>query len=116
MLAMPPAVVVTTDEYEDWYRSLDALEQAAVINVVTKLRALGYELGAPHSSALEGTDLPLRELRPKQGHSPLRVIYAFDPARQAVLLIGGDKAGDPKFYRRIVVAAERIWREYLTLQ
>ena len=49
-----------------------------------------------------------------KGRSPLRIVYAFDPARQAVLLIGGDKAGDPKFYRRIVIAAERIWREYLS--
>lgn len=111
---MPPAVVVTTDEYEAWYGNLDAAEQAAVINVITKLQVLGYELAAPHSSALEGTDLPLRELRPKQGRSPLRVVYAFDPARQAVLLIGGDKSGDPKFYRRIVAVAERIWREYLS--
>ena len=111
---MPAAVVVTTDEYEAWYSSLDAAEQAAVINVVTTLRVLGYELAAPHSAALEGTDLPLRELRPKQGRSPLRIVYAFDPVRQAVLLIGGDKAGDRKFYRRIVVAAEQIWREYLS--
>ncbi len=49
-----------------------------------------------------------------QGRSPLRIIYAFDPERQAVLLIGGDKAGDPRFYRRIIATAERIWREYLT--
>lgn len=110
---MPATVVVATDEYEAWIRDLDSAEQIAVTNVVTKLRVLGYELGAPHTSALEGTDLPLRELRPKQGRSPLRVIYAFDPARQAVLLIGGDKSGDPKFYRRIVPIAERIWRAYL---
>lgn len=105
--------MVATDEYETWYSGLEADEQAAVINVIAKLQALGYELGAPHSSALEGTDFPLRELRPKQGRSPLRIIYAFDPDRQAVLLIGGDKAGDPKFYRRIIATAERIWREYL---
>lgn len=111
---MPPAVVVATDEYEAWYSALEPTEQAAVINVVTKLRVLGYELAAPHSSALEGTDFPLRELRPKQGRSPLRIVYAFDPARQAVLLIGGDKAGDPRFYRRMIATAEQIWREYLS--
>ena len=38
---MPAATVVTTDEYEAWYSSLEAAEQAAVINVVTKLRVLG---------------------------------------------------------------------------
>lgn len=110
---MPPATVVTTDAYEAWLRDLDASEQAAVINAVRKLEAFGYQLGAPHTSALEGTDFPLRELRPKQGRSPLRVIYAFDPQRQAVLLIGGDKSGDPKFYRRILVEAESLWRRYL---
>lgn len=110
---MPLAIVVVTDEYEAWYAALDAAEQATVINVVTKLELMGYELSSPHSSALEGTDLPLRELRPKQGRSPLRIIYAFDPARQAVLLIGGDKAGDSKFYRRMIKQAEQIWQEYL---
>jgi len=70
---MPAAVVATTDEYEAWYSSLEAAEQAAVINVVTKLKVLGYELAAPHSSAREGTDLPLRELRPKQGPAANRL-------------------------------------------
>jgi hypothetical protein len=110
---MPATTVVTTAEYDEWFAGLDAAEQAAVTNVARKLGVRGYELGSPHTSALEGTDLPLRELRPKQGQSPLRVVYAFDPARQAVLLIGGDKSGDPKFYRRLIADAERIWREYL---
>ena len=44
---------------------------------------------------------------------PLRTFYAFDPARQAVLLIGGSKAGDEAFYTRLIPACERIWREYL---
>jgi len=45
--------------------------------------------------------------------SPLRTLYAFDPSRQAVLLIGGDKTGDDRFYERMIPLAERIWSAYL---
>ena len=43
----------------------------------------------------------------------LRIIYAFDPARDAVLIIGGDKAGDKRFYEWIIPRAEAIWEQYL---
>jgi len=46
----------------------------------------------------------------------LRVLYAFDPRRQAVLLIGGDKTGDGRFYERMVPKAEAIWEQYLREQ
>jgi hypothetical protein len=46
------------------------------------------------------------------GH-PLRVFYIFDPGRNVVLLIGGDKTGRPRFYREMVPLAERIFEEYL---
>ena len=52
----------------------------------------------------------------RQGASPLRVVYAFDPHRDAVLLIGGDKGSDARFYERIIRRAERIWKEYLDEQ
>ena len=41
------------------------------------------------------------------------VDYAFDPVRQAVLLIGGDKTGDGRFYERMIPLSERIWARYL---
>jgi len=84
--------------------------------VVRKLEAKGVALGFPHCSAVQGASEPLRELRPRQGRSPLRPIYAFDLRRDAVLIIGGNKAGNPHFYRRLVPVAERIWREYLAEQ
>ena len=40
-------------------------------------------------------------------------MYAFDPIRQAVLLMGGDKSGEKAFYERLVAAAEKIWKSYL---
>jgi len=44
----------------------------------------------------------------------LRVLYALDPLRRAVLLLGGDKTGDDRFYERFVPHAEQIWTKYLT--
>ncbi len=43
----------------------------------------------------------------------MRVFYAFDPLRRAVLLLGGDKTGDERFYETFVPRAEQIWTEYL---
>ena len=83
---------------------------ARQINV---LEASGVALGYPQSSAIKGSRYGLRELRVQSGGKPLRVFYAFDPARDAVLLIGGDKTGDANFYRTMVPCAERIWEEYL---
>jgi hypothetical protein len=55
----------------------------------------------------------LRELRIQSRGRPLRVFYAFDPLRQAVLLLGGDKTGDDRFYASLVPRVEAIWVQYL---
>lgn len=102
-----------TDEFESWYLELDEAGQEAVDAVVEKLGVAGIRLSFPHSSAINGSKLALRELRPKSGRSPLRVFYAFAPSRDAILLLGGDKSDDPKFYRRMTRRAEAIWNDYL---
>lgn len=77
------------------------------------LETYGVTLPFPHSSAIEGASFALRELRTQVKGDPLRTLYAFDPVRQAVLLIGGDKSGDDRFYERIIPVAEKIWSDYL---
>jgi hypothetical protein len=44
---------------------------------------------------------------------PYRILYAFDPVRQAVLLIGGDKTGDDRWYEKAIRVADRLFAEYL---
>jgi hypothetical protein len=105
--------VVATDEFAEWYEALDLKDKTAVNRSVGMLEQDGVTLGFPHSSAIEGTRVALRELRVQSQGKPLRIFYAFDPARDAVLLIGGDKTGDARFYERLVQAAERILAEYL---
>ncbi len=108
--------VLGTDEFEQWFLALDDGDSMAVARVVGLLEAKGITLGFPYSSAIEGTRYPLRELRIQSGGKPLRVLYAFDPLRQAVLLLGGDKTGDNRFYMTLIPRAESIWESYLSDQ
>ena len=55
----------------------------------------------------------MRELRVQSGGKPLRVFYAFDPRRTAILLIGGDKTGDDRFYDEFVPLADGLYDDYL---
>ncbi len=105
--------VLGTSDFEAWFLGLDDQASKAVDLVVGLLEARGVTLGHPHCSAINGASFALRELRVQAGGRPLRVFYAFDPVRQAVLLIGGDKTGDDRFYPRMILLSERLWREYL---
>jgi hypothetical protein len=106
------AEIVGTDEFRDWYRSLDDGDVGAVTRTVDQLEIQGVSLPFPYSSAIVGSQYPLRELRIQSSGRPLRVLYIFDPRRNAVLLVGGDKTGDDRFYERMVPTAERIWEVY----
>ena len=55
----------------------------------------------------------MRELRVQSGGDPLRIFYAFDPRRSAILLIGGNKAGDNRFYERMIRLADRLYDQHL---
>jgi len=55
----------------------------------------------------------MRELRVQSRGKPLRVFYAFDPRRTAILLIGGDKTGDKRFYKRMIPVADRLYDDHI---
>lgn len=55
----------------------------------------------------------MRELRVQSKGNPLRVFYAFDPRRTAILLIGGDKTGNDRFYGQYVPVADELYDAYL---
>jgi len=105
--------VVVTDEFKDWYENLSIYEQESVFRAATLLEELGTKLGFPYSSAMQRSRYPLRELRVQHRGRPFRVFYGFDPERQAVLLLGGDKSGKARFYEEHLPRAERLWEQYL---
>lgn len=65
---------------------------------VELLMERGPQLRFPHSSGIEGSKHQhMRELRVQSGGDPIRIFYAFDPRRTAILLIGGEKTGNDRF-------------------
>ena len=88
-----------TDEFGAWWNDLSEEEQVALDASVRLLEERGPALGYPLSGGINGSKHShMRELRTQQGGRPLRTLYAFDPRRSAILLIGGDKTGDDRWY------------------
>lgn len=103
-----------TQEFESWWNSLDADEQDSVAVSVNLLRDFGPQLSRPHADTLVGSQHPnMKELRTQHRGRPLRTIFAFDPRRCAILLIGGDKTGDKRFYDRMIPLADRLYDDHL---
>lgn len=103
-----------TDEFGDWWESLTAEEQESIAISVRLLEDRGPALGFPHSSAINGSRHGhMRELRTQHNGRPIRTLYAFDPRRSAILLIGGDKTGDNRWYEINVPLADRLYDEHL---
>jgi hypothetical protein len=107
--------VETTDAFDDWWQKLTEQEQDDVTAVVELLGERGAHLPFPHSSGIEGSKFShMRELRIQSHGDPIRVFYAFDPRRVAVLLIGGIKTGKEKrFYKEYVRRADTLYEEHL---
>lgn len=103
-----------TDEFGEWWDSLTQEEQASIKASVDLLEMFGAGLPFPHSSGINGSKHShMRELRTQHGGHPLRTLYAFDPRRCAILLIGGDKTGDKRWYDVNVPIADRLYDEHL---
>jgi hypothetical protein len=103
-----------TDEFEAWWNGLDEAEQVQLDARIGLLEQMGPQLGYPHSSGINGSRHPrMRELRIQYRGRPIRVFYAFDPRRTAILLIGGDKTGNDRFYEEMIPMADRLYDEHL---
>src|SRR5579859_1723355 len=97
-------MVEHTDEFEAWYLDLPDGEREDITAIVELLEEIGPHLPFPHSSGVSRSKhRHMRELRVQSGGKPLRIFYAFDPRRQVILLIGGDKTGDGRFYERMKI-------------
>ena len=84
-----------TDEFGDWWEGLSEQAQVDVAAHMARLESQGPQFNFPYSSGILSSKIShLRELRMSHRGQPLRVLYAFDPRRSAILLVGGNKAGD----------------------
>jgi hypothetical protein len=106
--------VLYTDEFGTWFESLTEDQQDAVIARVDLLEAQGPALGRPTVDTIAGSRHPnMKELRVSKGGA-IRILFAFDPRRQAVLLVGGDKTGQwQAWYEKAIPLADRLFDDYL---
>jgi hypothetical protein len=103
-----------TDEWGEWFAGLDEARQDAVAAVVGLLERMGPELPFPYGSKVIGSRHGrMRELRIQSGGRPLRCLYAFDPRRAAILLLGGEKTGARRWYAKHVPRADRLYDEHI---
>jgi len=93
------------------------LESAIRVEIAAKislLQQVGPTLGRPHADTLKGSAYPnMKELRIQIGGEPWRVFFAFDPRRSAILLVGGNKGGDGRFYEVNLPIADERYRDHL---
>ncbi len=104
------------EEVDLWFLSLDPDTARLVGAAIDVLAENGPALGRPLVDRIKGSALHnLKELRPgSAGGSEVRILFVFDPRRQAVLLVAGDKAGVWKsWYPKAITAAERRYELYL---
>jgi len=104
-----------TDEFLEWWDGIDEREQESVDSSVRLLEKKGPTLPYPYSSGVEQSrHSHMRELRIQHKGQPYRVLYAFDPRRTAILLLGGNKVGDDRWYDENVPKADDIYEAYIT--
>jgi hypothetical protein len=108
--------IYLTDEVRDWISALDDRSHLLVVQAIDILADRGPALGRPMVDHVERSAIQnLTELRPASaGRSELRILFAFDPWRSAILLVAGDKAGNWKqWYRQAIPRAEQLLEIYL---
>ena len=100
-----------TDEFEVWWDSLSEDEQDRIAAGVRLLAAHGPSLGRPTVDTISGSrHVNMKELRA----GTTRTLFAFDPRRTAILLLGGDKSGQWKsWYETAIPAADDLYDEHL---
>jgi hypothetical protein len=90
--------------------------QDEVASMVRLLQQSGPHLKRPHCDTLKGSrHANMKELRFNASDGVWRVAFAFDTARQAVLLVGGDKSGvsSKKFYKTLIIKADQRFNDWL---
>ncbi|CAN5879662.1 type II toxin-antitoxin system RelE/ParE family toxin [soil metagenome] len=106
--------VIFSPEFGSWFDEQENSLQRAVLVYVGLLEEGGPQLSRPYADTLKGTRLNnLKELRVQYRGNPYRILYAFDPERQALLLVGGNKAGDRRWYDRMIPVAETLFERHL---
>jgi hypothetical protein len=109
-------IVEFSDEFDSEFEKLSEDVQSSLIQHANLLKIYGPQLSRPYADTLNGSIYPnMKELRFNANDGVWRVAFAFDPQRQAIILVAGDKAGanQKKFYKQLIDIADRRYTEHL---
>ncbi len=105
--------------HPDFEAEFDALSRQIKTAIAARAKLLeefGPQLARPHADTLEGSKhANMKELRCDADDGVWRVAFAFDPDRQAILLVAGDKSGGSgkRFYRKLIATADARFDDHL---
>ena len=102
------------DGFAAWFDGLDETLQDEILAHIVLLRERGPNLGRPYVDTVEGSKFTnMKELRVQFRGDPWRILFAFDPRRAAILLVGGCKRGDKRWYNKHIPIADERFRQHL---
>lgn len=108
--------VLLGDEFEPEFLALERNVQDEILALTRLLQQFGPNLGRPRVDALKDSrHANMKELRFDAANGVWRVAFAFDPKRQAILLVAGDKSGgsQKRFYRELIRKADKRFEAHL---
>jgi len=106
--------VLLHPDFDAWLLAQERGVRIAITAQAALLKTFGPALGRPQVDTLKGATIAnLKELRIQYQGAPWRVLFVFDPKRRAILLVGGTKQGNARWYRTAIPLAERRYRQHL---
>lgn len=109
-------LVTTTDTFDEWLSQQDTSSRLRILASMTVLATQGYALGRPIVDTVDGSKFSnMKELRTKYAGHQYRSLFAFDPARQAIVLCAADKTGkdQKQFYKDLIQLADELYQQHL---
>ncbi|MEE8059072.1 MAG: type II toxin-antitoxin system RelE/ParE family toxin [Pseudomonadales bacterium] len=107
-------IINTLEIFDKWFEGLTLAEQEDILVGIYLLEGQGPNLSRPYSDTLEGSRFKnMKELRVQHKGKPYRVLYAFDPKRRGILILGGNKEGDKRWYKKHIPIADKLYQQYL---
>ena len=106
-----------TDECREWISTLDDNIREDILAHLIVLSEKGPALGRPYADTISGSKIKnLKELRVKRKKQVIRIFFVFTRDRIGLLITGGDKRGDKRFYERMIPLAEKIYDRWVQNQ
>ncbi len=106
--------ILSDEDFSAWFETLDEAEQDEISAGLVLLSTYGPQLGRPRVDSVRGSQYSnMKELRLQIAGSPWRILFAFDPERAAILLVGGNKSGAKRWYETNVPIADARFQRHL---